>query len=75
MTREERRRWNAWIEAQGEAVTDPSRTPDDPSPVALERLLELTSFARHPRSYLRTLARKGGGTPPALQPRIVRAVS
>lgn len=75
MTREERARWLAWMDAQGAAVTDPSRTPDDPLPVRMERLLELSAFARHPRSYLRTLGKKGGGTPPAVQPRPVKTPS
>ena len=57
MSSEDRHRWRQWIADKNGNVTDPARSADDPLPGLAEVVLELVSFAHHPRSYLRNLIR------------------
>jgi len=61
MSRDERRRWRRWIAEHDGRITDPARSDDDRRPAVAAIALEMVGFARHPRSFLRHLAR--GGTP------------
>jgi len=57
MPAEDRLRWRRWIAENNGYVTDPTRSAEDPLPALAEVVMELVSFAHHPRSYLRNLAR------------------
>jgi len=57
MPHQERLHWRRWIAGPGKSATDPARSPGDSLPAVYEVALELVSFARHPRSYLRSLAK------------------
>jgi hypothetical protein len=59
MSRDERRRWRAWVFGHEGYIIDPVYQADDPWPALAELALELRQFIRHPRSYLRLLARSG----------------
>jgi D-aspartate ligase len=63
MPTEEWRRWRRWIAEHAGRITDPVVQAGDPWPGVGEVALELTCLLRHPRSYLRNLAR--GSTVPA----------
>jgi len=51
---EERRQWDAWLDAEGSV--DPTRTDDDPGPARAALVFEARRALRHPRSWLRALA-------------------
>ncbi len=55
MTREERERWRTWIAARNDPVTDPALRHDDRLPALAELAMEMVSFARHPRTFVRRL--------------------
>lgn len=54
LTIEERRQWDAWLDAEGSV--DPTRTNDDPLPARAALLFEARRALRHPRSWFRALA-------------------
>lgn len=66
ITAEERRGWQRWIAGHAGRITDPVAQAGDPWPGAAEVALELACLARHPRSYLKNLAR-GSAVPAAEQ--------
>ncbi len=76
MASEERRHWRRWLTVGASNLTDPAWAPGDARPAAAEVFLELTAFLRHPRSYLRHLAKRpepggarGGARPAKRNPR------
>jgi D-aspartate ligase len=58
MTREERRRWLAWISAHRGKITDPAYAADDRGPAVAVMAMELLQLVKHPRSYLRQLSER-----------------
>lgn len=57
MTSWQARDWRRWRREQQPAATDPAWQAGDPGPAVAELLGELLVAARHPRSWLRSLAR------------------
>ena len=57
MSRAQRHGWRRWEADHGGHATDPARQAGDPGPALAEVVMELQAAARHPRSWLRTLAR------------------
>jgi len=55
MDRDEIARWRAWLAARDGRVTDPVSDPDDRRPGWLAAGLEVVSYARHPRAFLRQI--------------------
>jgi D-aspartate ligase len=51
--RQEARRWREWHQADQGAVIDAVADPDDPWPRRSDLLLQLHSYLRHPRAFLR----------------------
>ena len=49
--------WHAWARSFGDRLIDASYRSDDPGPAAWDLLANATSFARHPRAFLRSLSR------------------
>jgi D-aspartate ligase len=53
MPRQEARRWREWYEADPDSVIDAVADPGDPWPRRTDLLLQLCSYIRHPRAFLR----------------------
>jgi D-aspartate ligase len=53
MPREEARRWREWYEADLDSVIDAVADAADPWPRRSDLLLQLLSYVRHPRAFLR----------------------
>jgi D-aspartate ligase len=53
MPRQEARRWREWYEADPDSVIDAVADCRDPWPGRSDRLLQLHSYLRHPRAFLR----------------------
>ena len=53
MPRQEARRWKEWTEADPVSVIDAVADPGDPWPRRSDLLLQLHSYVRHPRAFLR----------------------
>jgi D-aspartate ligase len=53
MPRQEVRRWEEWYEADPLSVIDAVGDPSDPWPRRFDLLLQLHSYVRHPRAFLR----------------------
>jgi D-aspartate ligase len=53
MPRQEARRWEEWTEADPLSVIDAIADPGDPWPRRSDLLLQLHSYVRHPRAFLR----------------------
>jgi D-aspartate ligase len=53
MPRQEARRWEEWTEADPLSVIDAVADPGDPWPRRSDLLLQLHSYVRHPRAFLR----------------------
>jgi predicted ATP-grasp superfamily ATP-dependent carboligase len=49
--------WRGWMRRHGPNLADAVRRPKDPGPVLTDGLVHLLEFVRHPRSWLRSLAR------------------
>jgi predicted ATP-grasp superfamily ATP-dependent carboligase len=54
LTSDEARRWKAWHAAAGVHATDAVRDGRDPAPAFVDTFEWLWSFARHPRSFMRS---------------------
>jgi predicted ATP-grasp superfamily ATP-dependent carboligase len=53
----EREHWDRWLEDHRAHLTDAVRDGEDPFPAAVDAIEHLTRFARHPRSFVRSLLR------------------
>jgi hypothetical protein len=53
MPRQEARRWREWYEADADSVIDAVADPADPWPRRSDLLLQLHSYVRHPRAFLK----------------------
>jgi D-aspartate ligase len=54
MPRQETQRWKAWYEADPDSVIDAVADRGDPWPQRSDLLLQLHSYLRHPRAFLRS---------------------
>jgi predicted ATP-grasp superfamily ATP-dependent carboligase len=61
MSAAERRGWRAWMRARRHAVTDPARSAGDFWPWAADAVFHAARLLRHPRAFLRGLARPPRG--------------
>ncbi len=62
MSRQERRRWRAWIAERSGRLTDPASAPGDRLPGLVDLAFDLRAFLRHPRAFLRDLWRDDAAT-------------
>lgn len=62
MSGAERRSWRAWMRARRHTVTDPARTAGDWRPWAADAVFHAARLLRHPRAFLRDLARPPHGS-------------
>jgi D-aspartate ligase len=53
MPRQEARRWRGWHDADADSVIDAVADPGDPWPRRSDLLLQLHSYVRHPRAFLK----------------------
>lgn len=49
--------WGAWLDCHAASLTDAVASDDDSGPEWADALSHVSTFARHPRSFLRSLAR------------------
>jgi hypothetical protein len=64
MSREERVQWRRWMAERSSATIDPASEPGDRLPGLVDAVFHGARFLRHPRAFLRSLARNDepGGT-------------
>ena len=57
MSRDERVRWRRWMAERSSATIDPATEPGDRIPGVVDAVFHAASFLRHPRAFVRRLAR------------------
>jgi predicted ATP-grasp superfamily ATP-dependent carboligase len=74
LSAEERAGWRRWMAELAPGASDPVWSAGDPGPALAEVALEVSTLARHPRSWLRKLARGPDAPDPVLagQPAAIR---